>query len=102
MNNVLLISARITSSVMDGKNLDKLFIENFKDPQSNLTENKKSQIKAITFDTLRYFKTLSFFLDSLIKKEIQNKLKEYVYSNIDVKKKIEHLYSLDMMIWNSF
>ena len=46
MNNVLLISARITSSVMDGKNLDKLFIENFKDPQSNLTENKKSQIKA--------------------------------------------------------
>ena len=28
MNNVLLISARITSSVMDGKNLDKLFIEN--------------------------------------------------------------------------
>ena len=78
MNNVLLISARITSSVMDGKNLDKLFIENFKDPQSNLTENKKSQIKAITFDTLRYFKTLSFFLDSLIKKEIQNKLIKYL------------------------
>ena len=78
MNNVLLISARITSSVMDGNNLDKLFIENFKDPQSNLTENKKSQIKAITFDTLRYFKTLSFFLDSLIKKEIQNKLIKYL------------------------
>lgn len=73
MNNIHFIAATISSKVMSGKNLDKLFIEYFENQENTLSENDKRQIKAITFDTLRNFKTLIFFLNSLIKKEIENK-----------------------------
>ena len=58
---------------------------------------------------LENIRKLEEYLGTKIKKEnecdnisLKGKLKEYVNSHIDVKKRIENLYSIDMMIWNSF
>ncbi|MBL6686446.1 MAG: 16S rRNA (cytosine(967)-C(5))-methyltransferase RsmB [Methylophilaceae bacterium] len=74
MNSVIIASAKITLDVMEGKNLDKSFEKYFKENSVFMDNNKIRQIKAICYDSLRYFKTLDFFLQNLVPRKIQNKL----------------------------
>tara|TARA_B110000483_G_scaffold42267_1_gene52526 strand:+ start:405 stop:1871 length:1467 start_codon:yes stop_codon:yes gene_type:complete len=95
--------------------LDKIenhwfFYENHCIPQAYFLTDKNNNLhKNIKIFKLENIQKLEEYLGIKITKRnecesiiLKDELKEYVYSNIDVKKKIEHLYSLDMMIWNSF
>jgi len=74
MKFLLIYSAKILNSVLNGKNLDHSFEEFLSKNQKEINQKDFSKIKAIVFDTLRFLNSINFFLDNLIKVKNSNEM----------------------------
>ncbi len=74
MKFLLIYSAKILNSVLNGKNLDHSFEEFLSRNQKEINQKDFSKIKAIVFDTLRFLNSINFFLDNLIKVKNSNQI----------------------------
>ena len=74
MKFLLIYSAKILNSVLNGKNLDHSFEEFLSKNQKEINQKDFSSIKAIVFDTLRFLNSINFFLDNLIKVKNSNQI----------------------------
>jgi len=74
MKFLLIHSAKILNSVLNGKNLDHSFEEFLSRNQKEINQKDFTKIKAIVFDTLRFFNRINFFLNNLIKVKNSNQI----------------------------
>jgi len=74
MKFLLIYSAKILNSVLNGKNLDYSFEEFLSRNQKEINQKDFPKIKAIVFDTLRFLNSINFFLDNLIKVKNSNQI----------------------------
>jgi len=74
MKFLLIYSAKILNSVLNGKNLDHSFEEFLSKNQKEINQKDFSKIKAIVFDTLRFLNSINFFIDNLIKVKNSNQI----------------------------
>ena len=74
MKFLLIYSAKILNSVLNGKNLDHSFEEFLSRNQKEINKKDFSKVKATVFDTLRSLNSINFFLDNLIKVKNSNQM----------------------------
>lgn len=67
MENDLIVASRIVQQIVDGKNIDKIFMENIS------AKNNMSLVKDIVYGSIRNYYLYEAQLDQLLKSEIKSK-----------------------------
>jgi len=75
MENDLIVASRIVQQIVDGKNIDKIFMENIS------AKNNVSLVKDIVYGSIRNYYLYEAQLDQLLKSEIKSKDIKYLLIN---------------------
>ena len=73
MQNSQLLSAKVLEKLLSGSNLDKSFDAVFSSNKNDNLEIQESQIKALTYGTVRFLGKSRFIINQLVKNKIENK-----------------------------
>jgi len=73
MQNSQLLSAKVLEKLLSGSNLDKSFDVVFSSNKNDNLEIQESQIKALTYGTVRFLGKSRFIINQLVKNKIENK-----------------------------
>ena len=76
MQNSQLLSAKVLENLLSGSNLDKSFDAVFSSNKKNDQEIQESQIKALTYGSVRFLGKSRFIIKQLVKNKIENRLVE--------------------------
>jgi 16S rRNA (cytosine967-C5)-methyltransferase len=76
MQNSQLLSAKVLEKLLSGSNLDKSFDVVFSSNKNNNIEIQESQIKALTYGSVRYLGKSRFIIKQLVKNKIENRMVE--------------------------
>ena len=76
MQNSQLMSAKVLEKLLNGSNLDKSFDAVFNSSKSKSIDIQESQIKALTYGSVRFLGKSRFIIDQLVKNKIENRTVE--------------------------
>ena len=76
MQNSQLLSAKVLEMLLSGSNLDKSFDAIFSSNKNSDQEIQESQIKALTYGSVRFLGKSQFIINQLVKNKIENRLVE--------------------------
>jgi len=76
MQNSQLLSAKVLEKLLSGANLDKSFDAVFSSNKNDNLEIQESQIKALTYGSVRYLGKSRFIISQLVKNKIENRMVE--------------------------
>ena len=76
MQNSQFLSAKVLEKLLSGSNLDKSFDAVFGSNKNNNIEIQESQIKAITYGSVRFLGKSRFIINKLVKNKIENRMVE--------------------------
>ena len=76
MQNSQLMSAKVLEKLLNGSNLDKSFDAVFNNSKSKSIDIQESQIKALTYGSVRFLGKSRFIIDQLVKNKIENRTVE--------------------------
>ena len=76
MQNSQLLSAKVLEKLFNGSNLDKSFDAIFSENKNDNLEIQESQIKALTYGSVRFLGKSRFIINQLVKNKIENKMVE--------------------------
>jgi 16S rRNA (cytosine967-C5)-methyltransferase len=76
MQNSQLLSAKVLEMLLSGSNLDKSFDAVFSSNRNSDQEIQESQIKALTYGSVRFLGKSRFIINQLVKNKIENRLIE--------------------------